>query len=78
MSDVEVNKSLEQEFADGISKFSPPSFHEDSFFKPMYNVDCWISLDISMLKTILNHLLDSERIMKEYRNDMNFRVDVLK
>ena len=61
-----------------IMQFSPPSLNDDSFFKPRFNVDCWISLDLSMLGTILNHLLDNEKIMSGFKNDINFRLDVLK
>ena len=31
-----------------------------------------------MLKEILNHLLENERTMKEFREDLNFRADILK
>ena len=74
----EDGKSYENEYVNEVIKLTEPGLSNDSYFKPRFNVDWWISFDINMLKEILNHLLENERIMKEFRNDMTFRADILK
>ena len=57
-----------------LSMFTKSDFIDTSQF----NVDLCFSLDFSMLKTILAYLLESDKTHRQFRQDIVFRIDILK